>query len=45
MVKDFANNPYFKFYNMTDVQFFDIFNLDKTKYDLVFLVHNVLLNR
>jgi len=37
MVKDFANNPYFKFYNMTDVQFFDIFNLDKTKYDLVFL--------
>ena len=37
MVKDFATNPYFKFYNMTDCQYMDIFNLTKTIYDLVFL--------
>jgi len=37
MVKDFATNPYYKFYNMTDVQYMDIFNLSKTVYDLVFL--------
>ena len=37
MVKDFATNPYFKFYNMTDCQYMDIFNLSKIIYDLVFL--------
>tara|TARA_R100000988_G_scaffold102199_1_gene77175 strand:- start:780 stop:1373 length:594 start_codon:yes stop_codon:yes gene_type:complete len=37
LVKDFANNPYFKFYNMTDVEYFDIFNLSKTVFDLVLL--------
>ena len=37
MVKDFATNPYFKFYNMTDCEYMDIFNLSKTIYDLVFL--------
>ena len=37
MVKDFGNNPNFKFYNMTDVEYMDIFNLTKTVYDLVFL--------
>jgi|TARA_R100000149_G_C5824164_1_gene102281 hypothetical protein len=37
MVKDFATNPYFKFYNMTDCEYMDIFNLTKTIYDLVFL--------
>jgi len=37
MVKDFATNPYFKFYNMTDCEYMDIFNLSKIIYDLVFL--------
>jgi len=37
MVKDFATNPYFKFYNMTDIEYMNIFNLSKTIYDLVFL--------
>jgi|TARA_R100000426_G_scaffold72968_1_gene50848 hypothetical protein len=37
MVKDFGGNPNFKFYNMTDLQYMDIFNLSKTIYDLVFL--------
>ena len=37
MVKDFATNPYFKFYNMTDCEYMDIFNLSKTIYDLAFL--------
>ena len=37
MVKDFATNP-FKFYNMTDVEYMDIFNLTKIIYDLVFLM-------
>ena len=37
MVKDFATNPHYKFYNMTDVQYMEIFNLSKTTYDLVFL--------
>jgi|TARA_R100000426_G_scaffold3768_3_gene6150 hypothetical protein len=37
MVKDFATNPHFKFYNMTDVEYMDIFNLMKTTYDFVFL--------
>ena len=36
MVKDFATNPHFKFYNMTDVEYMDIFNLSKIKYDFVF---------
>tara|TARA_R100000700_G_C3077287_1_gene84649 strand:- start:112 stop:609 length:498 start_codon:yes stop_codon:yes gene_type:complete len=37
MIKDFATNPYYKFYNMTDVEYMDIFNLSKIVYDLVFL--------
>jgi len=37
MVKDFSKNPYFKFYNMTDIEYMNIFNLSKTIYDLVFL--------
>ena len=37
MVKDFATNPHFKFYNMTDIQYMNVFNLSKTIYDLVFL--------
>jgi hypothetical protein len=37
MIKDFAGNPNFKFYNMTDIEYMDIFNLSKTVYDLVFL--------
>jgi len=26
MIKDFATNPHYKFYNMTDVEYMDIFN-------------------
>ena len=37
MLKDFATEPHFKFYNMTDVQYMEIFNLSKTIYDFVFL--------
>ena len=37
MVKDFAKNEYFKFYNMTDVDYMKIFNLTKTIFDLVLL--------
>ena len=37
MIKDFATNPNFKFYNMTDIQYMNVFNLTKTIYDLVFL--------
>jgi len=37
MIKDFSNNRHFRFYNMTDVDYFKIFNLTKTIFDLVFL--------
>jgi len=37
MIKDFATNPHFKFYNMTDIEYMNIFNLGKTIFDLVFL--------
>ena len=37
MTKDFATNPHFKFYNMTDVEYMNLFNLSKTIFDLVFL--------
>lgn len=37
MVKDFATNPHFKFYNMTDIQYMNLFYYAKKVYDLVFL--------
>ena len=37
MIKDFAGNPHYKFYNMTDVEYMKIFNLANTIFDLVFL--------
>ena len=37
MIKDFSSNKNFRFYNMTDVDYFKIFNLTKTIFDLVFL--------
>tara|TARA_R100001163_G_C5017144_1_gene161095 strand:- start:134 stop:727 length:594 start_codon:yes stop_codon:yes gene_type:complete len=37
MVKDFSGNPYFKFYNMTDTDYMNIFNLSNTVFDLVLL--------
>ena len=37
MIKDFATNPHFKFYNMTDIQYMDLFYYAKKVYDLVFL--------
>jgi|TARA_R100001460_G_scaffold2217_1_gene7391 hypothetical protein len=37
MVKDFAGDPHYKFFNMTDIEYMDIFNLSRTTYDLVFL--------
>ena len=36
MIKDFSSNKNFRFYNMTDVDYFKIFNLTKTIFDLVF---------
>ena len=37
MIKDFKDNPHFRFYNMTDDEYFKTFHLTKTKFDLVFL--------
>ena len=37
MIKDFAQSTNFRFYNMTDIEYMKIFNLTKTKFDLVFL--------
>ena len=37
MIKDFETNSHFKFYNMTDIEYMQKFNLDKTVYDLIFL--------
>ena len=42
MVKDFAAHPNFKFYNMTDIEYMNIFNLSKIIYDLVFLMVHIL---